>query len=35
MASSKRCDAIMVIAKCPFMSSFAARHPEYGVLLDG
>jgi len=24
-----------VIAKCPFMSSYAARHPEYGVLLDG
>jgi hypothetical protein len=24
-----------VIAKCPFMSSYAARHPEYGALLDG
>jgi hypothetical protein len=23
-----------VIAKCPFMSSYAARHPEYGALLD-
>ena len=23
-----------VIAKCPFMSSHAARHPEYGALLD-
>ena len=24
-----------VIAKCPFMSSYAARHPEFGALLDG
>jgi predicted GNAT family acetyltransferase len=24
-----------VIAKCPFMSSYAARHPEYLALLDG
>ena len=23
-----------VIAKCAFMSSYAARHPEYGALLD-
>lgn len=23
------------IAKCPFMSSYAARHPEYAQLLDG
>jgi hypothetical protein len=24
-----------VIAKCPFMSSYAVRHPEYAALLDG
>jgi uncharacterized protein len=30
-----RRDGKRVIAKCPFMSSYAARHPEYGVLLDG
>jgi uncharacterized protein len=24
-----------VITKCPFMSSYAARRPEYGELLDG
>jgi len=24
-----------VIAKCPFMSGFAARHPEYLSMLDG
>jgi hypothetical protein len=24
-----------VIAKSPFMSSYAARQPEYGALLDG
>ena len=24
-----------VIAKCPFMSRYAARHPEYLALLDG
>jgi uncharacterized protein len=30
-----RCDGKGVIAKCPFMSSYAARHPEYGALLDG
>ncbi|WP_431015703.1 GNAT family N-acetyltransferase [Bradyrhizobium pachyrhizi] len=24
-----------VIAECPFMSSYAARHPEYAALLDG
>jgi predicted GNAT family acetyltransferase len=23
------------IAKCPFMSAYAARHPEYSALLDG
>jgi transaldolase len=28
-------DGKRVIAKCPFMSSYAARHPEYGALLDG
>jgi predicted GNAT family acetyltransferase len=26
-----RRDGKRVIAKCPFMSSYAARHPEYGV----
>jgi predicted GNAT family acetyltransferase len=30
-----RRDRKRVIAKCPFMSSYAARHPEYGALLDG
>src|SRR3954449_2639055 len=30
-----RCDGKRVIAKCPFMSSYAARHSEYGALLDG
>jgi predicted GNAT family acetyltransferase len=24
-----------VIAKCPFMSSYAAKHPEYLAILDG
>jgi uncharacterized protein len=24
-----------VIAKCPFMSAYAAKHPEYLALLDG
>lgn len=24
-----------VIAKCPFMAAFAARHPEYAAMLDG
>lgn len=24
-----------VIAKCPFMAAFAAKHPEYNALLDG
>lgn len=23
------------IAKCPFMASYASRHPEYAALLDG
>lgn len=30
-----RRDGKRVIAKCPFMSSYATRHPEYGALLDG
>jgi hypothetical protein len=30
-----RRDEKRVIAKCPFMSSYAARHLEYGALLDG
>jgi uncharacterized protein len=30
-----RPDGKRVIAKCPFMSSRAARHAEYGALLDG
>jgi hypothetical protein len=24
-----------VVARCPFMSSYAVRHPEYASLLDG
>jgi uncharacterized protein len=24
-----------VIAKCPFMAAYAARHPEYLAMLDG
>jgi hypothetical protein len=24
-----------VVAKCPFMSSYAVRHPEFAALLDG
>lgn len=23
------------VAKCPFMASYAGRHPEYATLLDG
>ena len=30
-----RRDGKRVIAKCPFMSSYAARRPEYRALLDG
>ena len=30
-----RHDGKGVMAKCPFMSSYAARHPECGALLDG
>jgi GCN5-related N-acetyl-transferase len=30
-----RRDGKRVIAKCPFMSSYAARHPEYGAFHDG
>jgi uncharacterized protein len=30
-----RRDGKRVIAKCSFMSSYAARHPEYGALIDG
>ncbi|WP_245474870.1 GNAT family N-acetyltransferase [Bradyrhizobium sp. Leo121] len=30
-----RRDGERVIAKCPFMSSYAARHPEYAAFLDG
>ena len=30
-----RHDGKRVIAKCTFMSYYAARHPEYGALLDG
>jgi predicted GNAT family acetyltransferase len=26
---------LRVIAKCPFMSSFALRHPDYAAILDG
>lgn len=28
-------DEERVIAKCPFMSSHAVQHPEYGALFDG
>lgn len=24
-----------IIAKCPFMAAFAAKHPEYSAMLDG
>jgi predicted GNAT family acetyltransferase len=24
-----------VVAKCPFMAGYAARHPEYAAMLDG
>jgi len=34
IASLKRCDAIMVIAKCPLKPSYAVR-PECGAALDG
>jgi hypothetical protein len=30
-----RSDGKRAIAKCPFMYFYAARHPEYGALLDG
>jgi hypothetical protein len=30
-----RRDRKRVIAKCAFMSAYAARHPDYGALLDG
>ena len=30
-----RRDGRRVIAKCPFMSAYAVRHPEYGSLLNG
>jgi hypothetical protein len=30
-----RARGLRVIAKCPFMSSFALRHPEYAAILDG
>jgi uncharacterized protein len=30
-----RRDGRRVVAKCPFMSSYAVRHPEYVALLDG
>ena len=30
-----RRDGKRVIARCSFMSSYSARHPEYGALLDG
>ncbi|WP_019831847.1 GNAT family N-acetyltransferase [Sphingomonas sp. PR090111-T3T-6A] len=30
-----RADGKRVIAKCPFMASYAAQHPEYAAMLDG
>lgn len=30
-----RADGRRVIAKCPFMAAYAARHPEYAAMLDG
>ena len=30
-----RAAGMRVIAKCPFMSRFALRHPEYTAMLDG
>jgi hypothetical protein len=36
MAFSKRCDATgKEYREVPFMSSYAARHPDYATLLDG
>jgi hypothetical protein len=32
---SLRRDGKRVMAKCPFMCSYAARHPEYAPLLEG
>jgi uncharacterized protein len=30
-----RANGRRVVAKCPFMASYASRHPEYAGLLDG
>jgi predicted GNAT family acetyltransferase len=30
-----RAEGKRVIATCPFMASYAARHPEYAAMLDG
>jgi predicted GNAT family acetyltransferase len=30
-----RAEGRRVIAKCPFMASYAARNPEYAAILDG
>jgi hypothetical protein len=30
-----QCKGRRVVARCPFMSSHAVRHPEYASLLDG
>lgn len=32
---SLRAEGKRVIAKCPFMASYAAEHPEYAAMLDG
>ncbi|MFA6115252.1 MAG: GNAT family N-acetyltransferase [Sphingomonas sp.] len=30
-----KADGKRVVAKCPFMAAYAARNPEYAVMLDG
>ena len=30
-----RAEGKRVIARCPFMASYAARHPQYAAMLDG
>jgi predicted GNAT family acetyltransferase len=32
---SARARGQRVVARCPFMASYASRHPEYAKLLDG
>lgn len=30
-----RARGLRVIAKCPFMAAYAAKHPDYAAMLDG